>query len=365
MLPRIGFYVHYHGMGHKQRTEAILRRLQFPATIVSSRTGSHQWTGPTLQEVVELACDNDNVHAESLLSAGDVPALHFAPLWSDNITSRVARYTAWLNSAKPDLMVVDVSAEISMLTRLASIPQIVMRQHGDRSDAGHMGAYAAAAKLLAPFPEIMEDDITPDFVRDKTTYLDGFCNAKTDLSALNLIEFNQPTILVVFGRGGSRSTIEPLVAAAQSLPNYKWIVLGKVAAAEDASLPINLHFAGWVDNADHYIAASDIVVTAAGHNSVMEIGRARKRFIAIAEDRPFDEQLRKVHVLNREGLAVGLSTWPSRESWPDVIATAMQLEPSKWDAIFRDDGARQAAEQLEQWAYWSQKQRISGRRVNL
>ncbi|WP_417739607.1 glycosyltransferase [Rosistilla oblonga] len=372
--PTIGFYVHYHGLGHKHRTEAILQHLQIPASVVTSRIDTLDWSGPTLQQVVGIACDIDDVSPRGLPYARDVHSLHYAPLWCEPITRRVAQYTAWLDEARPDVMVVDVSAEISMLTRLASIPQVVMRQHGDRNDPAHQDAYRAAHSLLAPFPKSMEDDQTPGWVQTKTIYLDGFCRQQTaqknsqnsqnsQIASLAAGESSDaPTIVVMFGRGGNADVHDRLRAAARRVPEYRWRVVG-IAAPESAAMPDNLQYVGWVDDPMPYVREADIVVTAAGHNSVMEIGHARRRLIAIAQQRPFDEQIRKAAILDREGLAVGLSQWPDTDQWPELLERAGRLDPRRWDAIFAADGAAQAAAHLQRVATWSRNQRESNQQA--
>ncbi|TWT93612.1 glycosyltransferase [Neorhodopirellula pilleata] len=364
--PHVGFYVHYHGMGHKQRTAAILDHLRSEASVIASRRQAMKWDLPASIEFLELACDNDSLSQAGLQHANDVPGLHFAPLWSDNVTDRVARYTDWLNRTKPDVMVVDVSVEISMLTRLASIPQIVMRQHGLRDDPAHTNAYAAAQSLLAPFPEMMEDEMTPRWVRDKTVYVDGF--HKRDLFTIERPESNearQATIAFLFGHGGPQDVHRHLSDAASSLPHCQCVVIGKDAPGEPAERASNLHYLGWVNDVTKHVVAADVVVTAAGHNSVMELGQLGSKFIAIAEPRPFAEQLRKVAVLNREQLAIGLDDWPMPHQWPTLIQQARKLDPSRWKAIFLQDGAIQAAEHIDQVASWSHHQRRQPARISL
>ena len=354
--PSIGFYVHYHGRGHKHRTEAILRHLSSPATVITSRIDELQWAGPSLKSVRGIACDIDEVPSCGLSHAADVPALHYAPLWTDNITHRVAQFTAWLDEQRPDLMVVDVSAEISMLTRLASIPQVVMRQHGERNDSAHLNAYAAAHSLLAPFPELMEDEITPDWVKEKTFYLDGFCRESDFDSSCTVVPGR---IVVMFGNGGTGEVHQTLRDAATNTPTCQWIVIGKSDNQHGSRTPSNLEFAGWLDDPSPLLQTADVVVTSAGHNSVMELGSLRKRFIAIAEDRPFDEQIRKTIVLDREQLAVGLSKWPEPSNWPSLINRAKEVDVAQWDRVFQNDGAKQAALHLEEVASWSSRQRRS------
>jgi len=370
--PHVGFYVHYHGLGHKHRTESILQHLSLPASVITSRIDTLQWTGPRLEKVLGIACDIDDVPEGGGLRSGEVSTLHYAPLWTGNCTQRVAEYTAWLNQTRPAVMIVDVSVEISLLTRMASIPQIVMRQHGDRSDLPHIAAYEAAEVLLAPYPEWMEDDITPDWVREKTRYLHGFCRQQPLQQSraearkqLNLPE--RPLIVAMLGRGGALNAIEHLSQAAAATPDYEWLVVGLSQddanhAGVDAG---NLRLAGWIDDPSLHLRAADIVVTAAGHNSVMETGFHGCRMVAVAQERPFDEQLRKTIVLDREGLAVGLSQWPEPQRWPEILDRAQRLDPAKWEKVFEQDGARQAAEVIEQVAMNSKQETDKQRQPSL
>ncbi|RAC99908.1 hypothetical protein DN549_33820, partial [Burkholderia multivorans] len=49
-------------------------------------------------------------------------------------------------------MVVDVSAEVVLLSRLLGVPVTVIAQAGERTDAAHRQAYALADALLVPLP---------------------------------------------------------------------------------------------------------------------------------------------------------------------------------------------------------------------
>lgn len=369
-LPLVGFYVHYHGLGHKHRTEAILQHLTLPATVLTSRIHDLSWQGPTLQEVIGLDCDIDDVPEEGLSRAQDVSALHYAPLWTNGCTRRIAQFADWVDRRRPALMVVDVSAEISLLTRLCSVPQLVMRQHGIRTDPAHTAAYEAAEALLAPFPEIMEDDQTPDWIRERTIYLDGFARSSSAVSRSDArqqlkIESDRQIVVAMFGRGGDGVPLHHLIDAARQCEHYEWYAIGQTADCKCA-LPSNLHIVGWTDQPQLWLSVADCVVTAAGHNSVMEVGRQRRPFIAIAEDRPFQEQHRKAAVLDRQGLAIGLHNWPDGEVWPTLLRRAERLDVSRWDAIYQQDGAAQAADCIRHFATDSDEvRRATGARKDI
>lgn len=357
--PHVGFYIHYHGRGHKHRAESTIEHLNLPVTIFTSHMEDEPFdVDPSRCNVVHLASDIEDVPDVGLSRSQDLRSLHHVPLWTSGCTRRIAQLSQWMDEVRPALMVVDVSAEVSMLSRLAAIPQLVVRQHGDRSDVAHCEVYRAAEALLAPFPELMKDpDVTPDWVREKTVYLGGFVRPMEELNQSDArselaISDDEQIVTVMFGRGGDDDRVKEIIAAARTLDEYQWLIVGKEKPTTSESLPENLTYVGWTDRVVPYIAAANIVVSAAGHNSVMELGQRRKRFIAIAEPRPFDEQLRKVSVLNREGLAIGLDEWPeSPQLWRSLFAQCQRLDLARWDEVFDTDGAAKAADVIEKAAY--------------
>lgn len=60
-----------------------------------------------------------------------------------------------------DLMIIDVSVEVAMLCRTASVPYLYVRLAGERDDAPHLNAFAGALGLLVPYPRQLEAAATP------------------------------------------------------------------------------------------------------------------------------------------------------------------------------------------------------------
>ena len=359
----VGFYVHYHGQGHRNRTIAIVNQLLAaqpetprPVTILASRMEGLDWPR-NVTHVVELACDVDGVPEAGRRRAEDVPSLHFAPLHTATIRRRVHQMAEWFDRANPAAVVVDVSSEVTQLARLASVPTLVMRQHGDRRDPAHEMAYHAADRLLAPFPASLEDEITPNWVREKTTYAAGFCRytepALPREQARSQLEWDTPHVVVMSGRGGDGSNLAQIAAAATATPGVTWVVVG-MTNRDDASLPSNVRVPGWIDDPLTYLAAADVVVSAGGHNSVMELAHARARAVIIPEPRPFEEQVRKAAVLEREQLALTRDAWPQADAWPALIEEAASLDGSRWERITEGNGAATLAQAIEAVAHRSE-----------
>ena len=140
--------------------------------------------------------------------------------------------------------------------------------------------------------------------------------------------------------------VDGLIQAAAATPNWQWHVAGPIDQPPGDPLPANLELLGWIDDTRSLLQSASVVVSAAGHNSVMEIATIGRPLIAIAEPRPFDEQIRKSAVLAAQALAVGLDGWPAADRWPGLLAEALRIDTRRWRSIASGDGARRAAEAI-------------------
>ena len=144
-------------------------------------------------------------------------------------------------------------------------------------------------------------------------------------------------MLVVGGKGGAPQNGTLIAAAATATPDRQWRVIGPATLPRHS--PENLAFAGWTDDPMGEIAASEIVVGAAGDglvNAVIAIGRP---FICIPEPRPFDEQVQKAMALRKARAAVVLQVWPQAWDWASLLEQAQNLDLSRLIALGDPDGA--------------------------
>ncbi len=315
MTRAIGYYVHHHGDGHRQRALAIARqaggRITLLGTGLAGRTG----------DVPAIDLPDDRM-PEAAFGAGDgttrPDALHYAPIDHDGVRRRVAAITAWIAAHRPALMIVDVSAEIAMLARLASVRTVYVRLGGRRDDAPHREAFRGAAALLAPFHPLLDDPAVSPEIRAATFYAPGLVG-RPPLAAVD-----DAVVLGVVGKGGGTDDGERWAAAARATPAYRWRVIGPCAVPADT--PANLELLGWIGDADHEIARAGIVVGAAGDGLVGAVIAARKRFVCIPEPRPFDEQTAKAARLAAIGAAIVVPAWPVAARWAGLLADAMRLD---------------------------------------
>lgn len=330
----IGYYVHHQGDGHRRRALAIARHN--PDEVVLLGTGLAGRTDGIA--CIDLPDDRpserepDEAHDESTRPC----SLHYVPTGHDGIRRRVALVAGWIATARPSLLVVDVSVEIAMLGRIASTPTVYVRLSGDRSDEPHLEAFRSARAILAPFHEDLDEPALPPWIREKTHYAPGLTDQHPAADAAGEV------VLVVFGKGGQPGDADVLAQAAAATPGTHWRVIGPVTAATGA-IPANLTILGWVETAQDEIARAGIIIGAAGDGLVTAALAADRPLICLAEPRPYGEQISKARRLAAMGAALAIEAWPAPGEWPALLSRARSLRADARMRLHDPDGAAKAA----------------------
>jgi predicted glycosyltransferase len=316
----IGWYVHHQGRGHLHRAAAVAAVLDTPVTGLSSLPDP----GAPFAGWVPLA--DDAAHPVEEVTAGG--ALHWAPRGHDGMRERMARLAAWVDEARPDAVVVDVSVEVSVFLRLMGVPVVVTAMPGDRTDAPHTTGYTVAERVLAFWPR---DVLDPPWLTD-------LGDRVVHVGAVSRFDGRPPadaapgTAVLLAGGGGSAVTAADVDALRAVTPGLSWTVLGGPGE--------------WTADPWPVLSAADVVVTHAGQNALAEVAAARRPAVVVAQDRPFREQHRTTEALHRSGIAVGLPRWPDAAAWPRLLEQARTLGGGGWDRWSPGDAAVRAAAEI-------------------
>ena len=339
MTRALGWYVHHHGDGHRQRAMRVAALAPDRFTLLG--TGLNGRTGGLA--CVDLA--DDRIAGETGFhgrdgTRGRPTCLHYAPLDHEGVRRRTATIADWIVRTRPGLVVVDVSVEVALLVRLASTPVVYVRLAGSRIDPPHLAAFESAEALLAPFHPDLDDPGLPAWVRDRTRYAPGLCGA------VPARDVEPGTVLAVFGRGGAPGDGQALARAARSTPDVRWTVVGPVDPIP-APLP-NLICLGWVDDVEARIARAEIVVGAAGTGVLEAVLAAGRPYVCLPQTRPFDEQVLSAARLAALGAAVVVPDWPDGKSvdWPAVLGAALRQAPEARLRLSDPEGLQRTADYL-------------------
>lgn len=356
MTKPISFFVHHQGRGHANRTKALVSAFSRirPVSVLTADPTLFDGFARDIEIVALPNMIGAAVPTPRLFAEPTPQIMHCVPLGLAEMRRTMRLILDHLDDREVGLFVVDVSAEIALLSRAASVPAVQIRMHGDRSDIGHIGAYEACVGMLAPFDERLEQDDYPAYLRAKTFYTGGLCTTEGDVptktearARLGLSE-NREIIVALTGGGGSGTPYAPLTVAARAIPDALWITVGPTHREGHETDFGNLVERGWVANVTDYLASADIVVASAGDNTVHEVARLGGRLVVMPEWRYFGEQERKAEAFVKLGAAVSAAHWPSDfASWQALIAEARALDGEAIHTLFAPDAAARGAAWLE------------------
>ena len=325
----IGYYVHHHGRGHLVRAISICARLREPVTLLSSLAI------PARPGIATVRLPRDD-EGGTVADAEANGALHWAPLHDRGLRDRMTVIAEWVATNRPDVMVVDVSVEVTLLARLLGVPVVVVAMPGDRTDAPHELGYRAAEHIVAAWPDGLYE---PPWLRQhsgKTTYVGGISRFD-GRERLPRAADVRPGVLVLNGAGGADLDVEIVSRCAAIHPGYRWTTLGVAGGP-------------WADDPWPALCSADVVVSSAGQSSIADIAAAGRPAIIVPAERPFAEQHATAQALHRGGLAMVRSTWPAPADWPHLIDGARSLGADVWDRWQTAGAAARAAALIERVA---------------
>lgn len=340
---RIGYYAHHHGSGHCRQADKLAAllppKLRSQMTVFTSLPNDgYHFSAITDEQIVRLSAEDQLPEDVLLGRAGKYwqpSSLHYSPVGNRNVQMRSWQLLDEIRQRQIDLMIIDVSAEVAMLCRVASIPYLYVRLAGERDDIPHLNAFAGALGLLAPYPKALEAAATPDWVRQKTLYLDFMPN-KTDelltftafinklmtlttsssiherLSSLdNKQKIADTTIITVIkGYGGHDAIDAKLPELRRALPNALIISLGPINDEARHCVDIAAH----VNDVTPFIAYSDLLLMACGLNGIAQAYDYATPLVVLPDERPHREQEVMAEALIEQGRALSWAQFMAQNS---------------------------------------------------
>jgi len=323
----IGYYAHHRGAGHLHRAMSIAAELDDEVTILSSSPRPDSWRGGW----VDLPLDHSPHDRAPVADATVRGALHWAPLGSAGLADRTGAIAAWLRTARPTAVVVDVSVEVALLVRLHGIPVVYVAQPGDRSDAPHTLGYRASSAIVAVWPPGV----------DAVTVADDVAPRVEAVGAISRIPTADPlprvagriAVLAGLGTRGPSALAAAVGEARLALPDAEWVVL---SGADSATVAQTLR-------------TSSLVFAHCGENALAEIAASRVPAVIVPEERPHDEQYAMGRALAISGMPVAVvgadHTAPGGTAvdWPRLVRDTAALDGAAWSVWYDGGAARRAA----------------------
>jgi len=324
----IGYYAHSHGSGHCVSGQYLAKNLDTEMTIFTSKNYNfslHQ------NQVIYLDTE-DQMEEEYSAALKNLPAYaHYLPKSHSGIKRRVAHLLNSIIERNINLLLVDVSVEVAALVRLASTPYLYCRMMGYRDDLPHTIAYNSAEMMFAFYPQVMESNIYFEKYGSKTFYLGFISQYPVESKYFTHSNMNEPMglkISIITGQGGTKINESFINNVAAMLPECQVQIVGVLPEGKEF-LP-NVSPIGIVENIRKYVIESDVVIASAGMNLTAEVLALKNKFICIAEDRPYEEQISIVKKLVEAEVAVEIDQFDIRGAIIKYLRLPRRKEIGKW-----------------------------------
>ncbi len=319
----IGYYVHHVGNGHLHRACSVAAALGVPVTGLSSLPRPPDWLG----DWITLPRDDERQ------ASGDVTAggrLHWAPTHDPGLRARMSLVSSWIDVAAPDLVVVDVSAEVAVLARLHGVPVVSFVLPGHRDDEAHLLGYGVSSALVAAWPSSAAGMLQglPTPLAARVEHLGAI--SRFPVSPERERPPGPLRVTVLSGGGGGGPTREVVEAARSATPGWTWTVLGGPGGE-------------WVRDPLPVIRDADVVVCQAGQNTIAEVAAARRPAVVVPADRPHDEQLATARTLAAGDWPVLVESEFPVDGWQARLDRAARLDGQAWENWCDGRGAERMA----------------------
>ncbi|WP_456697105.1 glycosyltransferase [Aeromicrobium sp. P5_D10] len=323
----IGYYVHHQGKGHLHRAISVAAAIDTVVVGLSSLPRPAGWIGPWLV----LPRDDQGSDPVDASARG---RLHWVPEMDSGLTARMAEISSWIADVEPALMVVDVSAEVSLLARLHGTPVVTTVLPGDRRDSAHDLVHSVARRIIAAWPADVDGMVKGlDVHRDRLACVGGLSRFDgRDIPAVD--RPGTKRVLVLQGAGNQSLDLWDLTAAQAQTPGWSWQVLGGTT---------------WLDDPWEALCQADVVITHAGQNAIAEVAAARRPAVVVPQPRPFWEQTTMAAVLATDSrFPVTVCSALPETDWEELLDKTAVLDGSRWAAWNDGQGARRIADIIHQ-----------------
>lgn len=337
--PVIFYFVHAHGNGHQATFSMLYPKLSvfFEVIAITTNTSITSRLQNTYQvQVIELPPKypaNYEIPEHTFSKAFEVtPYVQEAAERAKSMADAILLH-------KPKAFYCDGVPELAILVRGMGVPVVLVHLPGNISnDPTQLFAHELADHIIAHFPFILEQ--SDDKYSTKTFY-SGYMS-RYDCSKFNRnISANIHQVSILLGYDNWDQAIVKKMT--QDLDTRFTIIGNK----QRYDLGKNCNQLGMVKDISQAING-DLVISAAGQNTVAELLSLNKRLILLPEVRPYEEQEVHARMLSDQKIALLGEENFNAEQWQMLLQRAKAFTPADKNLV-NINAAADVAQKMQEW----------------
>jgi len=337
--PTIFYFVHAHGNGHRATFNLLYPALSVFFEVIALTTNNE------VTEYLRQKHDVDVLELPPKYPAGyALPAHTFSKAfevtpYAIEPAGRAKALAKAIERYRPRAFYCDGVPELAIMVRGMGVPVVLVHLPGHvMNDPTQVFAHELADHIVAHFPASLEQ---ANYSFAAKTYYSGYMSqyAGRGQKQSNSLAINNVTILLGYDNYD--------VSVLQAMTNDQHTPFTIIGNKMDYDLAENCVLLGPVKDISEAIAG-DVVISAAGQNTIAELLSLNKRLILLPEPRPYDEQLVHATVLANQHIALLAQETFSPEQWQNIRQKANVLTPS-YENLVNASAPEAIAHQLRDW----------------
>ena len=338
--PTIFYFVHAHGHGHRATFKLLYPALSLYFKVIAITTNSEiTWYLNQKHddlEVLELPSKYPpgyKVPEHTFSKAFEVTPYAVEPAGRARVLAEaIERY-------QPKALYCDGVPELAIMVRGMGVPVVLVHLPGNViADPTQVFAHELADHIIAHFPANLEQ-ANYQFV--SKTYYSGYLSqfAADELTQYEYPDINHITVLL--GYDNYEESVLKNLTKDQATP---FTIIGN---KQNYALDENCTQLGLVNDISKAIVG-EIVISAAGQNTIAELLSLGKKLILLPEPRPYDEQTVHANVLADKHIALLAQESFTSGQWQEMIRKAKKLNNLNINLV-NASAPKAIAEKMRDW----------------
>ena len=322
--PAIFYFVHAHGNGHRATFNLLYPALSNFFKVIALTT-NHEITEYLLEKY-----DVDVLELPPKYPAGyEVPVHTFSkPFevtpYAIEPAGRAKALAEAIEHYRPKAFYCDGVPELAIMVRGMGVPVVLVHLPGNfMTDPTQVFAHELADHIVAHFPASLEQANYPFAPK---TYYSGYMSQYAGRGLKRSIRSATNDVTILLGYDNYDVSVLKTITNDQ---NTQFTIIGNKLAY---ALGKNCRLLGPVKDVSDAIVG-DVVISAAGQNTIAELVSLHKRIVLLPEQRPYDEQVVHATLLANQHITLLAEESFSAEQWQDILQKAKLFSPSYNDLV--------------------------------
>ncbi|RYE57142.1 MAG: hypothetical protein EOP48_06465 [Sphingobacteriales bacterium] len=339
MKATIFYFVHAHGNGHRATFNLLYPELSAFFNVIAITTNSeitrylHKKHDVQVLELPPKYPADFEIPHHTFSKAFEVTPYTIAP------AERAKALAEAIECYKPKAFYCDGVPELAIMVRGMGVPVVLVHLPGNiMSDPTQVFAHELADHIIAHFPSFLEQE---NYQFAFKTFYSGYMSQYSGHGLTCSNGSDTKNVAVLLGYDNYNVSILKNITKDQ---DTLFTIIGNKQAYD---LGRNCKQLGHVKNISEAIVG-EIVISAAGQNTIAELLSLGKRLILLPEPRPYDEQVVHANVLANKNVALLAQETFSSEQWQNLLQKAKAFKPFYKDLVNASSPAL-IAQKMKDW----------------